>query len=78
MNKSARAIRERICVLTMALFRRHTLCISRKSDEVRAQIVRKAPRRFVQRLPMQDKHLKGGSLRPQKYHLSLLTGVLSS
>ena len=37
MNKLARVICERIYVLTMALFRRHTLCISRKSDEVRAQ-----------------------------------------
>jgi len=27
----------------MALFRRNTLCIARKSDEARAQIIRKMP-----------------------------------
>jgi len=40
---SARADSERICVLMKALFRRNTLCISRKSDEIRAQIIRKMP-----------------------------------
>jgi hypothetical protein len=43
MMKSARANPEIIWILTMALFRRNTLCIARKSDEVRAQILREAP-----------------------------------
>jgi hypothetical protein len=43
MNKSARANSEKICVLMKAVFRRHTLCMARKSDKIRAQIFRKAP-----------------------------------
>ena len=41
--KSARADSEKICVLMKAVFRRNTLCIARKSDEIRAQIIREAP-----------------------------------
>jgi len=44
MIKSARANPERICVLMKAVFRRNTLCIARKSDEIRAQILREAPK----------------------------------
>ena len=43
MIKSARADREKICVLMMTLFCRNTLCIARKSDEIRAQIFRETP-----------------------------------
>ena len=43
MIKSARADREKICVLMMALFCRNTLCIARKSDEIRANIFRLTP-----------------------------------
>ena len=43
MIKSARADREKICVLMMALFCRNTLCIARKKDDIRAQIFRKMP-----------------------------------
>ena len=43
MIKSARADREKICVLMMALFCRNTLCIARKSDETREKIFRETP-----------------------------------
>ena len=43
MIKPARTDREKICVLMKALFCRNTLCIARKSDEIRAQIFRKMP-----------------------------------
>ena len=43
MIKSARADCEKIWVLMMALFCGNTLCIVRKSDEIRAQIFRKMP-----------------------------------
>jgi len=43
MMKSARADSEKIRVLMMALFRRNTLCISRKNDEIRAQFFREMP-----------------------------------
>jgi len=43
LNHSARAGRERICVLAKADFRRNTLCISRKADAAMAQIVREPP-----------------------------------
>lgn len=43
MIQSARVICERICVLMKALFCCHTLCIARKGDKIRAQIVSKAP-----------------------------------
>ncbi|MDY4486553.1 MAG: hypothetical protein SPE18_00665, partial [Candidatus Limivicinus sp.] len=33
----------KICVLMMTLFCRNTLCIARKSDEIRAQIFRETP-----------------------------------
>ena len=42
MIRAARANPERICVLMKALFRRNTLCISRKRDEIRAQRIRDA------------------------------------
>ena len=41
--KSTRVDCEKICVLIKALFCRNTLCIARKSDEIRAQIFRKTP-----------------------------------
>ena len=44
MIQSARADCERICVLRMAVFRRNTLCIARKDDEVRTQRIREAPK----------------------------------
>ena len=44
MIKSARADREKICVLMMALFCRNTLCIARKSDEIRTKIFRETPK----------------------------------
>jgi hypothetical protein len=43
-HNSARANPEKIWVLMMALFRRNTLCIARKSDEIRAQIFQEAPK----------------------------------
>ena len=43
MIKSARVDCEKICVLIKALFCRNTLCIARKSDEIRALIFRKTP-----------------------------------
>ena len=43
MIKPARVDLEKICVLMKALFCRNTLCIARKSDEIRAQIFRKTP-----------------------------------
>ena len=42
-DRVSRAERERICVLAKAGFRRNTLCIPRKADAARAQIVREAP-----------------------------------
>jgi hypothetical protein len=42
-HNSARANPEKNWVLTMAVFRRNTLCILRKSDEVRAQFFQEAP-----------------------------------
>ncbi len=44
MNVLPKVICEKICVLMKAAFRRHTLCISRRADKIRAQIIRKAPR----------------------------------
>ena len=46
MINSARAGCERICVLMKAVFRRNTVRISRKSDEIRAQIIRRTPKRI--------------------------------
>ena len=59
-HDSARADREKICVLTMALFHRHTLCMARKSDEVRAQIFREAPKADCAVLPQERKQLRDG------------------
>ena len=44
MTLSTRESPERICALTMAAFRRNTLCIARKDDEVRVQRIREAPK----------------------------------
>ena len=43
MIKSARANCERIYVLMKIIFCSYTLCIARKTDKIRAKIVRKAP-----------------------------------
>ena len=42
---------EIISVLIMALFHRNTLCIVRKSDEIRAQIYRETPKADCAVLP---------------------------
>ena len=42
-HNSARVIPEKNRVLTKAFFRRHTLCMARKSDKVRARFFREAP-----------------------------------
>ena len=63
-NDSARADHEKICVLTMALFRRHTLCMARKSDEIRAQIFREAPKADYAVLPQERKQLRPGGAAP--------------
>ena len=43
-HNSARANPEKNWVLMKAVFRRNTLCISRKSDKIRAQFFREAPK----------------------------------
>ena len=43
-HNSARADFEKNWVLMKAVFRRNTLCISRKSDKIRAQFFRKMPK----------------------------------
>jgi hypothetical protein len=43
-HNSARANPEKKWVLMMALFRRNTLCIARKSDEIRALFFQEAPK----------------------------------
>ena len=50
-HNAARADSEKNCVLMMAVFRRNTLCISRKNDEIRARFVRKMPRAYRAVLP---------------------------
>ena len=50
-HNAARADSEKIWVLMMALFRRCTLCTSRKSDEIRTQIFRKMPQAYCAVLP---------------------------
>ena len=50
-HNSARANSEKIWVLMKAVFRRNTLCISRKSDKIRAQIFQKAPKTDCAVLP---------------------------
>ena len=50
-HNSARANYEKIWVLMKAVFRRNTLCISRKSDKIRAQIFQKAPKTDCAVLP---------------------------
>jgi len=50
-HNAARADSEKFWVLMMALFRRCTLCTSRKSDEIRAQIFRKMPQAYCAVLP---------------------------
>ena len=50
-HNSARAGPEKIWVLIKALFRRCTLCTSRKSDEIRAQIFQEMPKTDCAVLP---------------------------
>jgi hypothetical protein len=50
-HNSARADPEKIWVLIKALFRRCTLCTSRKSDEIRAQIFQEMPQAYCAVLP---------------------------
>ena len=50
-HNSARAYPEKIWVLIKALFRRCTLCTSRKSDEIRAQIFQEMPKADCAVLP---------------------------
>ena len=50
-HNSARAGPEKIWVLIKALFRRCTLCTSRKSDEIRAQIFQEMPQADCAVLP---------------------------
>ena len=50
-HNSARADSEKIWVLIKALFRRCTLCTSRKSDEIRAQIFQEMPKANCAVLP---------------------------
>ena len=52
-HNSARADPEKIWVLIKALFRRCTLCTSRKSDEIRAQIFQEMPKADCAVLPKQ-------------------------
>ncbi len=61
-HRSPRANPERICVLTMTVFRRNTLCISRKNGEVRAQIIREAPKSDCTALPKERKQLRSGGV----------------
>ena len=44
MIKWTKADCERICVLMKAVFCRNTVCISRKTDKIRAQMFRKMPK----------------------------------
>ncbi len=46
-HNSARANPEKNWVLMKAVFRRNTLCISRKSDKIRAQIFQEVPKAFA-------------------------------
>ena len=50
-HNAARADSEKNRVLMKAVFRRNTLCIARKSDEIRAQFFRKAPKTICAVLP---------------------------
>ena len=50
-HNATRADGEKNCVLVKALFRRNTLCISRKSDETRAQFFRQTPQANCAVLP---------------------------
>ena len=50
-HNSARANPEKIWVLMKAVFRRNTLCISRKSDKIRAQIFQEVPKADCAVLP---------------------------
>ena len=50
-HNSARADPEKIWVLIKALFRRCTLCTSRKSDEIRAQVFQEMPQANYAVLP---------------------------
>jgi hypothetical protein len=50
-HNSVRANPEKIWVLMKAVFRRNTLCISRKSDKIRAQIFQEVPKADCAVLP---------------------------
>lgn len=54
MIKLASAICEKIWVLMKAFFCRNTLCIARKNDKIRAQIVRKAPQTIYSAFTLYD------------------------
>jgi hypothetical protein len=50
-HNAARADSEKNRVLIKAVFRRNTLCIARKSDEIRARFFRKMPQAYCAVLP---------------------------
>ena len=50
-HNAARADSEKSRVLMKAVFRRNTLCIARKSDEIRARFFRKMPQAYCAVLP---------------------------
>jgi hypothetical protein len=50
-HNAARADSEKNRVLMKAVFRRNTLCIARKSDEIRARFFRKMPQAHCAVLP---------------------------
>ena len=50
-HNPARADSEKIHVLMKAVFRRNTLCIARKSDKIKARIIRKMPKTDCAVLP---------------------------
>jgi hypothetical protein len=62
----ARADFEKIRVLMMAVFCRNTLCISRKTDEIRARIFRKMPKTECGAMPKKKKE-KAERFRPLRF-----------
>jgi len=54
-HNAARTAGEKIRVMMTALFCRNTLCISRKSDYIRAQIFRRMPQSHCAALPQINK-----------------------
>ena len=63
MIKSERADREKICVLMKAFFRRNTLCIARKKDDIRAQIFRKMPQAIYSAFTQVQRQLRAVGVR---------------